>query len=216
MNYAFRITKSYEELGLALLPLYDICDRVAVYEHEADTEVSRTHVHGVLIGCKRKEDTVRNKFFKGVYDAPDYELKTKYKTAKMDMVPVDAEYIKYMSKGDLDPSFFKGFTQEELDNYRRGWVNHKLNESVAEKTSKKSQLTVYEMAVEIMGTDATAHLGLAREDIVDKIIKYLNSKRQAANMYKVRDIYDACMMYSRPQKYVQGCMALIVKRDGEY
>ena len=102
-NFAFRVSSSYDETKEHLANLFELCEKVAIYQHDADEEISRTHIHGLLIGCTKGEDTIRNRFFKGKYQSADYELKTRYEVKEGLMqvkrkYDVDEKYIIYMSK----------------------------------------------------------------------------------------------------------------------
>ena len=38
---------------------------------------------------------------------------------------LEPTYITYMSKGQIDPSYNKGYTEAELEEYKHKWVNQK-------------------------------------------------------------------------------------------
>lgn len=106
MNIAFRVSLAFSDVKLE--QLYEDCEKVIVYEHPADDEVSRTHIHGLCIGYKHKDDTFR-KFFKGKYE---YALTLKNKKTG---APVDETFITYMSKGCYDPVYVKNVSDEEIE-----------------------------------------------------------------------------------------------------
>lgn len=231
-NFAFRVTSSYDVTVEHLAPLYELCDKVAVYEHSQATKTARgnTHIHAVLIGCSKGEDTIRNRFFKGKYQSADYELKTKYEVKVGIMkvkrkYDVDEKYVTYMSKGVLDPMFFKGFTQEEIDAYKAQWISH--TSEVVEVTDKKQEkakkpVNRYEVCQEIVAR----HLPKRRKhdfgvdvfwdyedyEIVDAIILYGNEQHMFINEYAVRDYFDCIVMRQRPQRYRENVLHLIQKR----
>lgn len=230
-NFAFRVSSSYDETKEHLAALYELCDKVAIYQHDADEEISRTHIHGLLMTCSRGEDTIRNKFFKGKYDRSDYELKSKY-TVKVGPMKVkksydvDEKYITYMSKGELDPMFFKGFTKEEIDDYKAQWKNHKeVKEDTKDEDEKeKKPQTVYEICADILKTElpdpefderssVQRHWRYDQDEIVSAILAYHNKKRRAICSYKVRDYYDCILHQKVPNRYKEICLNLIWKRD---
>jgi hypothetical protein len=226
-NLAFRVSVTYDELGLALLSLYDMSEKIVIYEHEADEDVSRTHLHGLIMGCNRKEDTVRTKFFKGKYESTDYELKTKYQDNKKKWWPVDDKYITYMSKGRLHPQYVKGYTNEEIEEYRTQWVdfsalnNAKKNpgsevgeDHVAVATTPKKNMTIYTHCAKIIEGMKDKNNGLVGHNIIDEIIAYCNKNQIAMGGYKGRDWYDCILQQSKPAKFRGLIVSLIEKRDG--
>lgn len=105
MNFGFRIHLPFADVKLD--NLYEDCEKVIVYEHPPDDEVKRLHIHGLCIGYKYKDDTLR-KHFKGKYE---YALTFKNKKTGG---PVDETYITYMSKGEYDPLYVKNFHDDEI------------------------------------------------------------------------------------------------------
>jgi len=232
MNFAFRITSAYDVIQESLKEMIDSleCSKVAIYQHDADDEVKRTHIHGLLMGCNRGEDTIRNKFFKGKYDASDYELKQKYKVKEgLEKIkrsyPVDDKYIIYMSKGVYESVFFKGYIQEELDMYKSLWKNHNEKKQEVEKEKSAKPKNIYEECQEIVNQKLpkrTAHVMSAvmvwdydDQEIVDAIILWANEHHKAINQYKVRDYYDCILMRQKPMKYREGVLHLIQKRNSQ-
>lgn len=158
MNFAFRVHDEFCNVDLS--ELYELCDKVAVYQHDADEEVNRTHIHGVCIGCSKKEDTVR-KLFKGKYE---YALTFKNKKTGGE---VNSTYIAYMSKGCYEPVYVKNISDEEVA----------LGKSLGykpEKNDKKGSHTDKQLAKK----------GLTHWDIVE----YVRSKAHKVNVLKQTDI----------------------------
>lgn len=231
MNFAFRITSSYDVIQESLKELTDMCSKVAIYQHDADEEIERTHIHGLLMGCSRGEDTIRNRFFKGKYDASDYELKQKYKVKEgLEKIkrsyPVDDKYIIYMSKGVHDPVFLKTYTNEECDVYKAMWRNHKEKKQEVEKEKSAKPKNIYEECQDIVSAKLPKRSypyfnGFIEEqvwdysdsEIVDAIVLWANEHHKAINQYKVRDYYDCILMRQKPMKYREAVMHLIQKRN---
>lgn len=227
-NFAFRITVAYEELGLALLSLYDMSERIAIYEHEADEDVNRTHIHGLIMGCCRKEDTVRTKFFKGKYEATDYELKTKFQDRNKRWWPVDDKYITYMSKGRLQPQYVKGYSFEETEEFRKQWIDFDAVNTAKESSGikvgdehaavaaspPKKQMTVYSHCTAIIDGMKDKNNGLIGHNIIDEILAYANKNKLPMGAYKARDWYDCILQQAKPAKFRNMIVALIEKRDG--
>lgn len=226
-NFAFRITVAYDDLGLGLLALYDMSEKIAIYEHDADEDVNRTHIHGLIMGCNRKEDTVRTKFFKGIYESTDYELKTKYQDKNKRWWPVDDKYITYMSKGRLQPQYVKGYSFEETEEFRKQWVDFSAlktaressgtkvgEDQVAVATTPKKQMTVYSHCKAIIDGMKDKNNGLIKHNVIDEIIEYCNKNKIAMGGYKARDWYDCILQQAKPVHFRNLIVALIEKRDG--
>ena len=182
-NFAFRVSSLYDETKEHLANLFELCEKVAIYQHDADEEISRTHIHGLLIGCTKGEDTIRNRFFKGKYQSADYELKTRYEVKEGLMqvkrkYDVDEKYIIYMSKGVLDPMFLKVFTKEETDAFKAQWKNHKEKKEDRSEVKKKKPLNMMEacrliVEDELKYTIDEAHVRLPGDTARERLSKRL-------------------------------------------
>ena len=226
-NFAFRVSSSYDETKEHLATLFELCEKVAIYQHDADEEISRTHIHGLLIGCTKGEDTIRNRFFKGKYQSADYELKTRYEVKEGLMqvkrkYDVDDKYIIYMSKGVLDPMFLKVFTKEETDAFKAQWKNHKEKKEDRSEVKKKKPLNMMEACRLIVEDELNykvdeAHVRLpwrySQREVVEAIIDWSNKNDRPVVAYKCRDYYDCILQQYDPQQYVGIVMNLIYKRD---
>ena len=101
--FAVRITRDFESLK----PFFDKLvvshpDSVLIaFQHDADEDVSRTHVHMALIGVNPSTDTLKRwiKNECGITDMSRYDWSFKQ------LESLD-RYVTYMSKGTLDPVFF--------------------------------------------------------------------------------------------------------------
>lgn len=152
-NFAFRISASYADIGSTLLKLIDLTEKVAIYEHPADEKVANTHIHGLLMTCSRKEDTLREKFFKKHWKGK-YQLATTYKDQDNKIQPVNEGYVTYMSKGVYDPSFVKGFTPERILELKALWIDYSqvadpVVDTTAPEKKKKESVCIYDIIVKV-------------------------------------------------------------------
>lgn len=196
-DFAFRISVAYDEVKLD--DLFDLCNQVIIYQHTADDSIKRTHIHGLIFGCTRKEDTVRNKFFKGKYE---YSMKTK----------VDDKFITYMSKGKLDPVFIKGFDSDLVRQRKSEWQDHRITPTVevSEKTSnkktKKELLSIMLETYESHWADADKKASMkymSLDSVLRHIRKVLIANNEVIGMYKVMDYYDSFMMFGNEEGWLQ-------------
>jgi len=233
-DFAFRISVPWIECSDVVLSfLKDISDKLVIYEHEADEDVMRTHIHGLIIGCQRSDDTLRNKLFKVNY-TKNYELKSTYKT-KTGTYPVDEKYITYMSKGNLEPSYFHGITKEAIDEYKAAWVDHSGISAAKEKKERDPNkgITRYEFIKECLdqynkdylhtrytGKDPfcppgnkvypeTFDQGKACEIVIAKAIEH----KQSMGFYKLVDVVDNVHMLRSPVTFHKKLHGYFVKRD---
>lgn len=214
MDCAFRITIPYAEIGAGFLEgLAELSDTLVIYEHEADEEVSRTHCHGLMLGCKRGQDTIRNKYFKNIYAKQDYSL-----VAKTLNKVIDKKFITYMSKGKLNPKYCKGVSDIEIAELTALWRD--MTTKVVDAETKKKPTNIYEIC-ELIRKDYLDNNRKLLEDysnseIIQAIIKYHNKEKKAINAYKVRDYYDCIIMMAKPNRYIDTVGQLIQKRDGYF
>ena len=127
-NYAVRVTLPYDDFADIIKKWADKCSKLIAYQHDADEEVSQTHVHLGLYGCTVKYEALKRMW----PDAPGsgnefWSMKDTYeKIVDRDIgkqrFPVDESFITYMSKGELSPVFVKNFSKEEVEKSRQSWV----------------------------------------------------------------------------------------------
>jgi len=113
-HHAIRITLPYEDCSGIISLWADRCNAVVVYQHDADEEISKTHVHIGLLGCETKSEALKRMW----KDAPgkgnefwswkDWDGETKF--------------LSYMTKGKLREKFVKNFSQAEVEKSRQDWV----------------------------------------------------------------------------------------------
>jgi len=191
------------------------CSRIAAYEHEADEEVKRTHVHfyiedypntieGFKKSLKKHLDTT-------TYDRSDWS----FKSLNKDGSPVNSSSITYMSKGTLQPVFVKGFTQEQLNTFMEQWVERpqrsyqtKLafvtRETPSEAKKRKNDL-VAEMILllnEMKPKDTGNLKWHSSRTTVEAIIRVLNNNHVIFGRYQVRDYYDTIHARTNTEGFV--------------
>lgn len=123
MDFKLRVDGSWSDVSDAFLKsLTPYCEKLVLYEHPPE-EGKGVHVHGLMIGWKKKEDTARN-VLKGM--RPEGAVKWSYELCqkqKRGGPPVDEGYIVYMSKGSIDPSYCKGWSDEYIAAQKAKWVD---------------------------------------------------------------------------------------------
>ena len=191
------------------------CSRIAVYEHGADEEVKRTHVHFYIEDYPNTIEGFKKSLKKHLnadsYDRSDWS----FKSLNKDGSPVNSSSITYMSKGTLHPVFVKGFTQEELNTFMEQWVERPQRSYqtrlafVTKETPTEAKKRKNELIDEML-----AHLAelperepsrwdwkYAAGDVVQSIIKVLNANHVIFGRYQVRDYYDTIQARTDPKGF---------------
>lgn len=141
-NFMVRVTYPYVRLKGFTERLLNVCERVAVYEHDA----SRIHIHAYIEKCSVSAQTMKNWIIEVVDETPSRDMwsfKTKTREG-----PAEPRFLTYMSKGKLEPVFVKGFTQDQIDYYRSQWVELTTDSGTPAESSKDT-ITIYRMAREL-------------------------------------------------------------------
>lgn len=212
MNTAIRVTRAYDDMG-DWSSIFDMCEKVVVYEHQKDATVKQTHVHMYLGGYTRKEDTLRMRIKALGYKGVDFALKVK----KEDGSAVDDSFITYMSKGNLLPKFVKGFDDGFIEQRKSEWVERRstvrlgttgklVRESDDRKVKTKKQL------LELMVAEIPD--GSGTRAILEGIRKVLVKENQVIGQYKMLDYYDSYIMYEQKEKWLDGLVSKINSRLG--
>lgn len=142
-SYAVRITYPYTRLKGFTQRLLEVCDRLAIYQHD---EASRVHIHAYLDRCQVSVQTMKNWIIADVDEQPTKDMwsfKTKTREG-----PIEDRFLTYMSKGKLDPVLVKGFTQDQINYYRSQWIDLTTDSGTPAESSKDT-ITIYRMAREL-------------------------------------------------------------------
>lgn len=119
-SYAVRVSRPYDDLSGIISLWADRSQTVIVYEHSADEEVNRTHVHMLLMDVEVKDERLKriaHSIDSSLAGNKDWSFKLT-ETENLD------KYIIYMTKGIYHPSFVKNFSQDRLEELRLMWVDH--------------------------------------------------------------------------------------------
>lgn len=172
-------------------------DKKVIFEHEADDEVSRVHIHMYLENPKLKDDALKTSFRKAYKPEDKGNALWAWKSANPEDLPT---IIAYMGKGTLVPKYSKGVELDDLRRYIDSYQASKLvdgkfvrNVKTVAKATKHEMLE--QMRSRMSGTDSTT-------DILRCIRKVLMSHNEVIGMYKMMDYYDSLMMYERKQEWL--------------
>jgi len=178
-------------------------DKMIVYEHTPESNEENVHVHMYLTNTQVSTDTLKNyirRFTKVSVKGNDFwSFKTEYiPYGSTEKKPIDTNCITYMAKGQLDPVYVKGFTQEEIDECKGRWdpsIGVKKSKTsklmyVVKETHKESKLRQNEMVDEIVKRLKDAD-DLTGQNILKTIRQVvIIENKTICGRYKVRDYYD--------------------------
>lgn len=130
-----RITRSYADLSGCIRNLSLICNTLIVYQHDMDVKVNRTHIHyAATHECDRK--TLKNHIQHGMRYGDKLDGNGDWSTKEWDG---DTTSIVYMTKGEHDPVYSHGYTNEEIDAFKKAWKE----KPPTEKKKKNELLGIY-------------------------------------------------------------------------
>lgn len=199
-SQAIRVSRSYDELKQIFQSLK--ARHVIVYEHVADEEVSRTHVHALVqnadITCLAFKRRIEKHL--GKIERSDWSFK--------ETDGNEAKYVTYMTKGELKPVYVSGYTDDEVEQFRSNWIAPK-QEIKTETPSYKDIIAEVIAEVPISEDDyrSESHVVV----VTNILIKKLNRYRIVTGRFKIRDILDTIFRTMTPEKFAGS----IVKMYGE-
>lgn len=208
MDLAVRVTRPYEEVKEWLDNIKST--KLIVYQHDGDTEVSRTHIHMMIVGSELKPDALKARYKKlyGNIDAKDWSFKAADEN--------QGRYLTYMSKGELTPKLTKNYDTDYVTNCMREWVEPKTNLKLEDGKfvrdialpNQKTKLELLEqMRSKLCDSDTT-------RTILKIIRTVLIDNKVVIGQYKMMDYYDSLMMYSRKEEWLSGMERKIMSRQG--
>jgi len=206
--WQFRLTRPWSEIAPLIQPLIDGCQAFVVYEHPFDTEIARTHVHGVLVACKWGEDSIRTKFMKVICpEKADYMLSKTYKVKGVHVRKLlDDGVFVYQSKGN-EPKFQKGFADKMLAEQRAKWVDPRASKSTEGKTILEKVATIRKIdmlkeMIQLVGESRSYETEHVLKCVRDVLVKH----DQVVGMYKMMDYHDAVCMRDEKSSFIR-CLA---------
>lgn len=120
-NYAIRITLPYVDCSGIIRLWSSRCRSLIVYQHDADAEVSKTHVHIGLVGTEVKHEALKRMWVDCPGKGNEFWSWKEWQYDVVTDMNYD-KYLSYMSKGCLAPVFIKNFSEELVENSRQSWV----------------------------------------------------------------------------------------------
>jgi len=201
---AVRISRAYDELKGMWEALREECAAMIVYQHDADEETSRTHVHAVIqdlsIGVETIKYRVKSYLKTKVFSKSDWCFQTEVGRPKSE---VTWDYITYMSKGKLEPVLVHNVTDNDIQLYTTNWIpdkgkGHKVYKTIHEETpdqKRKRQIDfVKECVEEVNKLPQGKFVNSFSERVVLVLKRKIIEHDMVVGRYKLRDYFDAVMM----------------------
>lgn len=183
MKYFVRLSQPYAVLEDVIRRMGDQAKALVCYEHSEKAD--NVHVH-IYIDTTLKSDALKVRL-KKVYMFQKTEWS--FVTAN------DDNCIVYMSKGKLEPSYVKGYTQQEIDEFRGRW---EVRASPDKKDSKTGP-TQFQIAQEIrdLTPEIEDTLELYSQLVRNAITVHLKHKKAFSEFSLDKTVTTAFAMYHK-------------------
>lgn len=206
-----RVTVTYVEFEKVVSLIESDLQAGCVYEHKG----ARPHIHAYLRGYARTTQHLKNLITRHI--RPMAKSDWSFKTAH------DDGCITYMTKGSIDPSYVKGFTAEQMEEYKDRWkepegstentktssnskyqtkLQYVVRETPSQSKKRKNEL-IEEMLLEIKDREVTNLAYYVDSSVVRAIIKVLNDNHIVFSRYTIRDYYDTICSRKYTEDFVQ-------------
>jgi len=136
MNHAIRITLPYADCSGIIRQWADRSTSCVVYQHDADEEISKTHVHLALYKCEVRAEALKRMWNdapgsgNGFWSFKDLKIEVENGFMKTN------RYFSYMTKGIHAPVYVKNISADLLEEARLSWVEE-VNPDKARDSSER-------------------------------------------------------------------------------
>lgn len=145
-----------DELRIFMQSVAEVCEKFIVYRHPKE-ETERDHIHALLYKTTLSEKVARDWChikLKLEKSNKNYSVGTTYGKKKVKISEHNYKpYISYMSKGQWEPLYNKGFPDDEIDGLRRAFSPESTVVNLSqpiEKIEKRVKLTQFQIAREAL------------------------------------------------------------------
>lgn len=213
-HYAARLSLPHHDVSGVLAMWADKCSAMVVVQHEMDEEVSTTHVHIAMRDCQYATvEPLKRIFRKEIATEAKGNGLWSFKTWDGNQT-----YLTYMSKGELDPVYLKGYITptNDWEVIKGAWVTPKVEEKKPNKVVILKAVHDYfanKADKDLFGRPEKGFEKLIPDmDIFSCIRRYLIDNDQPLGLYKVVDLYDAFLMFYDKDRFLYNCRNVLEKR----
>lgn len=196
--------------------LIDIAEKAIVFFHDTES-AERPHYHVYLLGCSRKEDTVRGWLQRAGLKKSDWSLRNfcGRKTAKEEITIAGA--CKYGSKGKYDPFLVKNVSAETISIGKSLGYDKKDKIEEPVKVNQIPKLTQWDLVGLIQDQIVTypsysEHRQYGHMWYMERIAEVLVEHRQPKGMYKCIDLFEMWKMKYDRTTWVREAAVILDRR----
>lgn len=236
MDIQFRIHRAYSDVSGFVVSLFEKCEKGFMFQHEADEEVNRQHVHGYMFNPTVTRKTLSEQIAQKLNLKGNTDFFTSTKCSRRDPRPIDLSGAwVYGSKFDtIAPSFMKNISPDSVEELRaraRKWDYHKLASKSAPTTDivvlkeikVKSKPTQYQHVTEVLKIINETRPDLynetsaqQRRQIFEICYNYWQSHEMFMGKYKQLDFLDMVLMKWNCKEYKKALFDDFLKRTSPY
>lgn len=236
MNLQFRIHRSYDDVSGVVLKLFEKCNSGFVFQHEADEEVNRQHIHGYMFEPRISRKTLSEQIGDKLNLKGNTDFFTSDKCSRKDPRPIDVSgaWIYGSKFGTVAVIFIKNISPDQVDRLRvaaSNWTFSKLASKSAPTTEVvvlkeikvKQKPTQYQHVVEVLKTINDLHPDLnsrpsaeQRRCIFEVVYRYFQNNEMFMGKYKQLDFLDMVLMKWNCQDYKKTLFDDFWKRTSPY
>lgn len=121
LNYAVRITLPFSDVSGTARAWALKCDKLVVYQH-VGSETEKEHVHMLLMSSSVSAERLKQLSGLGGSGNGFWSFKTRSKKSGPLTDKTAGQYITYMTKGQYDPKYVKGYDMKVLQALKEAWV----------------------------------------------------------------------------------------------
>lgn len=232
----FRIHREYSDVSGFVVSLFEKCETGLVFQHEADEEVNRTHIHGFMFAPTIARKSISEQIAKKLNLTGNKDFFTSDKCSKKNPRPLDLSgAFCYGSKWNtIAPLFQKNISPdllEELKSYSRkmGSFNNIRNSThttelvVLKEVKVRQKPTQYQHCTTVVNRINELHPDLMSKQLAEQrrcifeiCYNYFRENELFMGKYKQLDFLDMVLMKWNCAEYKNLLFSDFTKRTSQY
>lgn len=236
-NVQFRIHRSWSDVsGIVVSNFFSKCEKGFLFQHEADEEVARQHVHGYLFGLSIKRSSLSEQIATKLNLNGNADFFTSEKCSKSNPRPLDISgaYCYGSKFNTIAPLFLKNISPVLLEQLQAYAESRKpISKLAAQFTDVlsliadnpspppvKKKMTQYEhvsacvdMIIETYPDVFRVSLDESKETIFNQTFAYFRAQQLFMGKYKQLDFLDMVLVKLGTQEYKDSLFHDFLKRN---